>query len=163
MDRKKQRGQRRKIKVLFRMIDEFIPFQKREREYEHFHVPSSPWIELPKTSSKIKTQFIRKWLEKTAEFVREKPQELSFCKIVAVIDSPHLWNSQIIIFYSEDYYRTFWDRNGKYQKWDYIADEEMSLMKSRNIDIDLNEKGYYETIIEENTEIKSVLWFYGDL
>jgi len=163
MDRKKQRGQRRKIRVLTQMIDEFIPFQEWEREYEYFHVPSSPWIESPKTSSKVKTQFIRKWLEKTAEFVREKPQNLLFCKIVAVVDCPHLWSSQIIIFYSEDYYRTFWNRNGEYQKWDCINDEEMSLMKSRNIDIALDEKGYRETIIEEDAEIKSVLWFYGEL
>lgn len=163
MNRKKQRGQQRKIKLLFKMIDEFIPFQEQETEYEHFHVPSSPWIESTKTSSKIKTQFIRKWLEKTTEFIKAKPQELSFCKIVAVIDCPHLWRSQIIIFYNEDYYRTFWDRNEEYQKWDYIDDEEMSLMKSRNIDIALKEKGYCETIIEENTEIKSLLWFYGEL
>ncbi len=163
MDRKKQRGQRRRINTLFHMIDELTPFQKQENMYEHFHVPGSPWIEAPKTSSKIKTLFIKKWLEKTSEFIENKPQKLYFCKVVAVVDCQHLWSSQIIIFYSEDYYKTFWDRKRQYQRWDCIDSKEISLVKSRNIEISLFEKGYIETIIDEGLIIRSVLWFYGEL
>lgn len=103
MDRKKQRGQGRRIKALLSRIDEWTPFQKQEQSFEHFHVLDSSWIESPKTSSKIKTLFIKKWLDKTAEFIANKPQNLPFCKVAAVIDYPHLWSSQLVIFYDKDY------------------------------------------------------------
>ena len=145
MDKKKQRGQRRKIKALCDKIDKWVPFQEQAQECEYFHAPCSPWI------------------DKTAEIMKNKPQELPFCKVVAVVDCPNLWSSQIIIFYSEDYYKTFWDRKGQYQSWDYIDNKEWSLLKSRNIESMLTEKGYDETIIDEGATIKSVLWFYGEL
>ena len=163
MDKKKQRGQRRKIKALCDKIDKWVPFQEQAQECEYFHAPCSPWIESPKTSRKIKTKFMKKWLDKTAEIMKNKPQELPFCKVVAVVDCPNLWSSQIIIFYSEDYYKTFWDRKGQYQSWDYIDNKEWSLLKSRNIESMLTEKGYDETIIDEGATIKSALWFYGEL
>ena len=66
MDRKKQRGQRRRLKTMFGYIDQFVPFSDTEQKYEHFHVQSSPFIEINRTSGSVKTTFCRKWLE-TAE------------------------------------------------------------------------------------------------
>lgn len=94
--------------------------------------------------------------------MQTKPQELPFCKVVALVACPHLWNSQIIIFYSQDYYKGFWDRKGQEQRWDNIENNEISLMKSRNIETDFDEKGYLETIMDRGAAIKSVLWFYGE-
>lgn len=165
MDRRKQRGQAHRCKRLLNDIDEFVPYQNigNELEQEHFHVPGTPWIESPKTSGKVKTLFVKKWLEKTAEFIRLKPEGVPFCKVVAVIDEPYLWSSQIIIFYSEEYYKTFWDRKGPYQTWRFIEDKTKSFVKPRNIEVDFTEKGYHEVCIEDDYAIKSTLWFYGEL
>lgn len=38
MDKKKQRGQRRKIKALCDKIDKWVPFQEQAQECEYFHV-----------------------------------------------------------------------------------------------------------------------------
>lgn len=162
-DRKKTRGQRRKLNALLKNIDSLVPFCNTDGDYEHFHVPSDMFIESPKTSGKVKTAFCKKWLEKTERLMRQKPENLPFCKIVALIDVPNYWCSQIIIFYSQSYYDTFWDRNDLSQTWEVVDAKPQSLVKARNIETTLSEKGYIETINVDGNCKKSILWFYGDL
>lgn len=92
-----------------------------------------------------------------------KPKNLPFCKVVAVITVHRLWSSQIIIFYSKDYYDDFWNREGASQKWIPLHNNVQSFAKSRKIDTDLNEKGYLEIYIDDDFVSKSNLWFYGEL
>ena len=100
--KKKQRGQTRKLNRLLAHIDEFIPFSELSEAYEYFHVPcSNTFINSTKTRSNIKTAFIHKWIQTTENFIRMKPKQLPFCRIVAVVCEKNLWDSQIIIFYSE--------------------------------------------------------------
>ena len=83
---------------MFSYIDQFIPFVRTNQGYEHFHVPSDMFIESNKTSGRIKTEFCRKWLKTTEEFISQKPIDVPFCKIIAVLSVPYFWSSQIIIF-----------------------------------------------------------------
>lgn len=165
MKYKKERGQSRKLKRLLSYIEEIKPYKNTDRIYEHFHVPSSPFISSPKTSGKIKTAFCKAWLKKTAEIIGQKPKSLSFCKVVSVIVENDLWASQIIVFYDENYYNSFWERNSTYQTWIPFQTSGKSFSAERNINTTLNEKGYYEIINDEDTGIvrKGTLWFYGDL
>ena len=160
---KKSRGQARRLKLLLKNIDGFVAYEDTDCEFEHFHVPSNPWIEWPKTSGKIKTAFIKKWLEKTEEIIARKPEGLPFCRVVAVICEPYLWDSQIIVFYSERYYSTFWDRKGPYQTWTPIEDKSQSLLARRNIACALPEEGYYEVLAEEDGDRRCRLWYYGEV
>lgn len=94
------------------------------------------FIESPKTAGKVKTAFCKKWLEKA---------------------------EQIIIFYSQSYYDSFWDRNDSLQIWEVLDSKSYSFVKSRNIKTALSEIGYIESInFDEHCE-KSILWFYGTL
>lgn len=147
-NRKKQRGQRRKLKVLLKEIDEITPLHDTSFAYDHFHVPGGLFIDHPKTNGKIKTAFCRKWIQKAEEILAQKPKELPFCKVVAVIDTPYFSNSQIIIFYDKEYYDMFWERTGPEQIWKHIDDKNVSFVKERNIATNLLEKGYVETICE---------------
>ena len=162
MDRKKQRGQRRKLKAMFGYIDKFVPFSDTEQKYEHFHVPSSHFIESDRINGTVKTAFCRKWLETTEKFISQKPIEQDFCKIVAVLSVPNLWSSQIIIFYDESYYDSFWDRTYVKQLWTLVEDER-SFCKDRNIVTSLAERCYHEKIVEDDNIFECDLWFYGDL
>lgn len=162
--KKKQRGQKRKLRAMFRAIDTFMPFkrQARQSEFEHFHVPYDWFIQHNKTYGHIKTEFCKKWLDTTEKFIREKPSDFSFCKVVALISVSSFWNSQIIIFYDKFYYETFWDRNNEYQKWVKL-DSQNSFVKERNIETTLLEQGYHETINDEEFIFNSSLWYYGEL
>lgn len=161
--RKKQRGQHRELKALFANIDKFTPFNNSEEDYKHFHVPGGMFIEHAKTYSKIKTAFCKKWIETTEKMIVQKPEMLHFCKIVAVISVPHFWSSQIIIFYDESYYKSFWNRDTEYQMWLPITNKKRSFVKERNISTLLCEYGYHEKIQDEDELYEEDLWFYGEL
>ena len=70
-------------------------------------------------------------------------------------------NSQILIFYNEQYYATFWDRKGPYQIWTPVK-ENKSFAKERGIATALPEKGYIEELFDEDYHTKSYIWFYGE-
>ena len=163
MKYKKQRGQKRRLKTVLNSINQIHPFQNIDYKCEHFHVPCGRFISSPKTSGKIKTALIKVWLAKTAEILKKKPESISFCKVVSVIDEFDLWNSQIIIFYDENYYDSFWIRNSIEQTWTSIVEQGLSFIKERHIESNLKEKGYFETITDTDFTRKTTLWFYGDI
>ena len=163
MKYKKERGQSRKLKALTENTHLFVPFEDTDIRYEHFHVPSGPFISSPKTSGKVKTAFCKVWLQKAEEIIKQKPSDLPFCKVVAIIDESDLWESQIVIFYDEKYYGAFWTRNTPEQTWAIIEDPTKSFIKERNIKTQLNEIGYLETISGIDFNKESVLWLYGEI
>jgi len=162
----KSRGQKRKLKRLLKNIAEIKPYQDIDEinkwGFEHFHVPCSVWLDMPKTSSKIKTEFCKAWIRKTEEILKAKPEDLQFCKVVCVLCIPDVRESQIIIFYDQKYYDTFWNRHGGYQDWSRISDDR-SLMKERNIETELKEFGFKETLTDEDYTVVYHLWFYGEV
>ena len=162
MNRKKQRGQYRKLKSMVQSIDSFVPFFNTEKPFEHFHVPSIPFREHNKTSRKVKTTFCKKWLETTEQFIAQKSTKTDFCKVVAVLSVPNYWSSQIIIFYDESYYNFFWSRKGEGQIWKLEKDK-ASFCKEHNIITSLPEACYHETLIEDDQVLECDLWFYGDI
>ena len=162
LKKKKQRGQKRKLKSICSHIDNFIVFQNTEDAFEHFHVPSSTFIEHSKTSSNIKTLFCKKWVDATLKIISQKPNELKFCKIVAMISVPNYWDSQIIVFYDKSYYDDFWNRNDDYQQW-ILFDKKHSFSKERNIKTSLLEQGYKEIIYDDDFTATNLIWFYGDI
>ena len=156
---KKVRGQRRKIRALLKAIDDpSDPFNKEGLCIE-LSVPSSPWIEMPKTYGKVKSEFCRKWIEETAILTRQIPRDIGFCKVVGSIVYPELWNSRILIFRDEEYYNGFWKRDDDYQTWTKI--EGRSFSKERNIKTDLKEFGYREMLRDEDFDYSCDIWFYA--
>ncbi|MCR5100684.1 MAG: DUF3916 domain-containing protein [Butyrivibrio sp.] len=162
----KSRGQRRKLKRLLKNIAKIEPYKDIDRinksGFEHFHVPCSGWLNMPKTSSKIKTEFLKAWIRKTEEILKAKPEKWQFCKVVCLLCIPDLLGSQIIIFYDQEYYDTFWNRHDSYQDWSRISDG-CSLMKERNIETELKEYGFKETLTDEDYTVHNDLWFYGEV
>lgn len=159
--RKKQRGQKRKLAKILYCIKQFEPFTKTNKEYEHFHVPGTMFIEHNKTSAKIKKSFYKEWIRTAESFINQKPEIVPFCKVVALLSTPHLWSSEIIIFYDENYYTSFWERNTDYQKWTPIRG--YSFADIHNLNTDLYELGIHEIIQDNHIIFEEELWFYGDV
>ena len=162
----KSRGQRQKFKRLLKNIDAIRAYryvdEMNKCGFEHYHVSGSVWIDMPKTSSKIKTAFCKAWIRKTEEILKAKPESLEFCKVVCMLDIPNLYSSQIIVFYDQEYYESFWGRHDSYQEWSKLPDSK-SLMRDRNIVTDLKEVGFKEIIRDEDYTCVSDLWFYGEV
>lgn len=161
MNRGKSRGQQRKYNTLLRWMDKIEPFKETNVQFEDFGVPCGPWLSKPKTSGKIKTAVLKKWITKTEKIIKSKPTGLPFCKVVAVVTYPDIRNSRILIFYDEKYYNSFWDRKNEYQIWTKI-DGDKSFAKGRGIVTKLPEIGYIEELYDEDWYAKSYIWFYGE-
>ena len=91
--RKKIRGQKRRLNALLRRIDELQIPAGRDDVMKHLHVPSSQWIEMPKTSGKVKTEFCRKWISKTEEFLRQMEDQEGFHRMARSLSGVHVWKS----------------------------------------------------------------------
>ena len=162
--RKKQRGQWRRCEALLRRIDAFVPFAKTDGAYAHFHVPCDrAFLESRKTHGSVRTAFCRKWLETAARFILAKPPKLSFCRVVAVLCVPEYAASQLIIFYDEAYFKSFWERKTPQQRWVKLGDARRSLVRARKITTSLTECGYLEEVQDEAVVRRDFLWFYGEL
>ena len=162
----KVRGQRQKLQRLLREISLIEPFKRTEGRCEHFHVPCSPWIEMPGTSGRVKTTFCKAWIAKAEEIVRNKPEGLPFCKVAALLSYPDLHESEIILFYDQEYYDTFWKRDWEEQKWTRIEGGR-SFAGDRGISTGLHETEYFEEIFDEETDYTeriytAHLWFYAE-
>ena len=158
----KQRGKKRKLQSLLNNIDGFVPFLETDEKYEHFHVPCSrSFIDGAKTRTKLKAQFLKKWLETTEKFIEiSKTKSLPFCKIVAVTIEDDYWGSQIIIFYSKEYYDNFFKRNDEYQTWTEV-DNRRSFIKQHGVTTSLTERCIMETLIDDDYEENSFMWIYA--
>lgn len=126
---KKERGQRRKIKNLLEAMNQFSWSMCSDDDlYDHFHVPSSPFIQSRKTRPAIKRQFCQQWEMLTERFIANKPEGFSFCKVVSILCFPELWCSQLIVFYDRDYYDHFF----KNPRW-YRSLEQSTFINTRNL------------------------------
>lgn len=160
--KKKIRGQRRKLNRLIKRIDDFTIDYPYPYHYDHFHVPCAEnFISNPRIGEFVKKAFCQSWIEKTQLFIQQKPNDAEFCKIVCVLETKNLWSSQIIIFYDELYYNSFWNRNDEYQKW--IPIENRSFKIEKELKTDMIELGFKEIIVEDDYNYTTELWFYGEI
>lgn len=112
--------------------------------YEHFHVPSSPFIQSSKTRIKTKKQFFRAWELETADLIRNRPNEFALSKVVSILTFPDLWCSEIIIFNDEEYYKKFFDRP------EWLVDEEKTrLLNTEEKQVTSLEKRVYLEVFDE--------------
>lgn len=163
--RRKQRGQKRKLAKLIEYVNKFETDYTSKYLYQCFRVPCSiDFINSKKTSGKVKSEFCRAWLQKTKQFIEQRPDDNKFMKIVAIISVSDLWSCQINIFYDEEYYLDFFKRNTNLEEHILINDK--SFKKSRNISSNLREMGLKENYSWYDEEIlvfaREERWFYGE-
>lgn len=166
--RKKIRGKTRKFKEMeIALIESTSKFPKVDLEYGywHLHIPTSQrFIDSYKTPVSLRRKFIQLIIDRVEFLINNKVESDVPTRVIACINSPNLWDSQIIVFFGEDYYKSFFDRNTEYQKW-------KSLLKQRNICREWNlnlpkmlkVKGYKEEIYDEDLYYEGELWFIGEL
>lgn len=70
-----------------------------------------------------------------------------------------MWESQIIIFYDEAYYKGFFDRKTPGQTWLEMK-ENASFIAQRGVKSCFEEACYMETIQDEEELFEGRIWFY---
>ena len=167
MPNKKVRGLKRKVKSMVNRIEqETIKFPSDfYNGYWHLHLPvGQDFISSNKTSMGIKRLCIQTLLNRAEHLVNVKPDTSERTRVVVSVDLPSLWNSQIIVFKGESYFKTFFDRNDDSQKW-------IPLPKFRNIEHEwkltvpknMRILGFKEEITDEEYQYVGEIWFIGEL
>ena len=166
MNRKKQRGQRRKLKRLIAYLERDTKnFPIHDGEYDHWHMPcAESYINSYKTSGKIKNQAMQCMIDCAQYLYTIKPNNIGFCRIVCMISYPDIWNSQIIIFFRKEYFNNFFVRNNDEQSWSVLYNKSMKESRGFSTIPEFTEAGYLDEIYDDGEKVyKNELWFYGEL
>jgi hypothetical protein len=166
--KKKVRGAKRKSVIMVREIKswtEEFPEVDLEYGYWHIHMPfAQTFIDSTKTPSSVRRLCIQTLINQVEYLINIKPKLDLSVRVVAAINLPSLSDSQIIIFFGDKHYNSFFDRSDEFQRWISLPKErnivrEWQLKISENMKI----KGYKEEIFDENSKSISELWFIGEL
>ncbi len=158
--RKKQRWYRRECRRLLELIENIKPNYRPEPPF------SDETIKLYgnlffKPKGKSRRDIMSALLQKTEQIIVAAPYDLPFCRVVLVVYENNVAWSQIILFFEERYYRTFWDRTDiRYQKWTRVY--EPSFAERMGLHTRLNGRCYLEQVCndEENENFSQKIWFY---
>lgn len=167
-NKKKVRGAKRKCHSMISniyMLTEYFPDSSNHREYWHMHLPvAQTFIDSTKTPAFARKECIQTLINRVKHLIENRPEKDSKARVVVCINWPNLWHSQIIVFFSEDYFKGFFDRNNDYQKWTQLS-QKRSLSKELNLIIPegFMENGYLEKIFDEDFKSVSELWYFGEL
>ncbi len=133
--------------------------------YWHLHLPvDQGFIDSLKTPFPVRRQCVQTLIDRCQHLQRLKPPSDEPVRVVASISLPYLWDSQIIVFFGQDYFSTFFGRSSEGQSW-------MPLRESRSIRSEwrlqipetFQERGYCERIRDEDFSHDGELWFIGEL
>lgn len=167
--RSKVRGTRRKCRAMIEAIEasaQTFPTEcDAEGRYWHAHLPvDQAFIDSLKTPHWVRRQCVQSLIDATERLRSLKPKSDDPIRVVASVSLPELWDSQIIVFFDYDYFRTFFDRDSAYQTWTPLA-ESRSLRREWGLKMPgiLTERGYHKRIRDEDYAHDGEVWFLGEL
>lgn len=167
--RSKVRGARRKCRAMVEAIGDGTEVFPQEHRlgcgYWHLHLPvDQGFIDSLKTPFPVRRQCVQTLIDRCGHLYNLKPPSNEPIRVVASISLPYLWDSQVIVFFGQDYFRTFFDRSSECQSWTPLR-ESRSIRSEWHLDIPetFQERGYHERIRDEDMAYDGELWFIGEL
>jgi hypothetical protein len=102
---------REMVRDIVALTEIFPNKHRRGRGYWHMHVPvNGKLIDGSRARKTVRRLCIQTLIDRAYHLWTLKPRQLQKSKVVVAIDSPNLSDSQIIIFFSEEYFARFFDR-----------------------------------------------------
>lgn len=166
MNSKKVRGIKRKCESMIKRINLLTEhFPAEEPDYWYIYLPAArSFIDSPKTPRSVKRLCIQTLINRVQHLIDIKPQLKVQTRVIAAIDLRNLWQSQIIIFFGEQSYKRFFNRNSMYHKWIPIPNRRGFKKEWRlNIPRGLRIQGYKDIIIDVDVNYVGEMWFVGEL
>ncbi len=167
MREKKVRGIKRKTEDMVKRINENSMVFPTEfhNGYWNTKLPvGQGFISSDKVSRKVKRLCIQTLVDRVEYLIGLKPDDGEKYRVVAAIDLPGLWNSQIIVFKGDDYFDGFFDRNDDHYKWIPLSDDRNIQTEWRiTVRENLTISGFKEVINDEYGFFESEIWFIGEV
>jgi hypothetical protein len=167
MREKKVRGVKRKSNNMIKRLEENTLEFPTEfyNGFWHLHLPvAQDFISSNKTSKKVKRLCIQTLIDRAEHLIGLKPNDREKYRVVVALDSHDLWGSQIIVFKGDSYYKDFFKRNDKYQKWQHLSDDNILTKWGLSVPNDLHVSGFTEVITDEDGyHYEGEIWFIGEM
>lgn len=167
-NKKRVRGKKRKVRA---MVDgimagcETFPDIDLENGYWHMHLPlQQSFIDSGKISLKIRRLCIQTLVDAAARLINMKPESGIEIRVVAFINLPALWYSEIIVFFGRNHLDGYFKRNNDYQKWIPLR-EERNIAREWNLRVPEGYaiKGYKELLANDDSVYENELWYIEEI
>lgn len=133
--------------------------------YWHAHLPvAEAFIDSPVTPRSIRRLCIQTMLDAANSLRTAQQQRGTDCRVIAAIDLPRLFESQLIVFFGQDYFARFFKRDTPDQTWVGLPPHRrLGREWSLRMPSGFSEWGFSETIRDEDFQSRGEVWFCGDL
>jgi hypothetical protein len=159
----KTRGRRRKCDQMVREIvesTEKFPMPHPGEQYWHLHVFWHGLLD----STRVQRQCAQLMLERAQRLGTLAPENEMRARVVVIFTIPNFASSQICIFYNEEAFRSFFERNSKTYGWRRLREERSLTRKwSINIPDTFLEEGFAVELLDEDERAKKEVWLYQAL
>ncbi|PQV63469.1 Protein of unknown function (DUF3916) [Abditibacterium utsteinense] len=166
MTKSKVRGLRRKVRSLMRRIEEeseLFPAPHQGQSYWHLPFPSQQkFIDSQATPIGVRRLCIQKFINQAHALSLVAPS-FQKTRVVVAVTLPKIWQSQIIIFFGEDYFGSFFERNTEAQRWTLMEGKSLSRQWNLALPATFSERGYCEERKDEDEFHRGQIWFIGQL
>ena len=131
----------------------------------HFHLPiRQDFIDSRKTPFGVRRLCAQSLIDGAASLAARKPAVASGFRVVALINLPGLWYSEVMVFFDEGQYRNFFLRDNAYQTWIGLpADRNLAKEWSLRLPPGFSVKGYREILTNDGESFENELWYLGEL
>lgn len=166
-NKKKVRGKKRKSNAIAeKLIDpDFFPSaEDQKKKLWHKQLPvDQKFIDSKKIPFPIRKEAAQRLVEQAKNIYKNRPDNLPFCKVGALISHPSLWDSQIIVFFDSDTFYNFFVRQSKKQTWT-AKHEHNSFVEEWGINVpkEFTVRGYSEVVLETKHDYEGEIWYIGE-
>jgi hypothetical protein len=164
----KVRGLRRKCRTMVGRIaalgSDFPLEDRKDCGCWHADLPvAQSFIDSARTPRTVRRLCIQALLD-AAQHLRQAPRVSAPSRVVAAITLPTLFSSQLIVFFGDAYFDSFFLRTTPEQTWVPLPPDR-SLVAEWNLSLPEGflVRGYCETIRDVDFECRGEIWFVGEL
>jgi hypothetical protein len=162
--KEKLRGINRRLKSIDNWAESFngyFPEEYSTEKYMNYKIPVlDRLVNTPTTTKNIQAHCLKAILKATAYIEKAKPKKLNNSIVTVLVTYPDMFSSEICIFFNEEYFRTFFERNNETEKLIQLSGK--SLAQDLEVDIPANFKeiGFQFTVKDDSDIFNEEWWSY---
>ncbi len=134
-------------------------------QYWHMHLPvDQAFIDSQKTPHWVRRQCMQCLIDGAERLKGLKPKSDDTIRVVASISLPQLWDSEIIVYFSQEYFDKVFSFEPEWRTWTPLR-ESRSVSKEWCLTIPegFQERGYHLRVRDEELPYDGDRWFIGEL
>jgi hypothetical protein len=168
--KKRIRGQRRKTKdMVADILRACGSFPQGEEEpgwgFWHTHLPvRQDFIDSPKVPFGLRRLCAQTLIDGATLLAAKKASGDKDTRVVAYINLPALWYSEIVVFFGETHYKDFFSRDNAYQTWiELPGKRDIAREWGLRLPSGFSVRGYKEILRNDEDIYENELWYIGEL